>query len=780
LNFNLFGTKGQTLANLEKFGLSKSIILSGMLLKRTHLASIDFDSQCKKIFSDEELFAVRSSFVNEDSLFESNAGKFLSILNCSYQSLRVSALEVFNSNKFPHIDDEILIQPMLKSVTLSGVVLTYDRDTKNHYRIIEYSENGNTASVTSGASIDSITRIYWRDCFRNSRDIYLNSIGEMVEELEKILGTDKLDIEFAFQQGQPKPFLLQVRPLVDSSSIDSKTKSTSVDQYLPILERKLEGIFQQHPFLVGDTTILGVMPDWNPAEIIGIRPRPLALSLYRELITDGMWAYQRHNYGYRNLRSFPLMLDLGGQPYIDVRISFNSFIPEKLPSNIAHKLVNGYLEKLRNQPGLHDKVEFEIVTSSLNLDFDQKIDELKSYGLDQSEIGIFKESLKQITENVFTRENPRWKIDEQRIMLLESRREKILNSKLGHLDKIYWLLEDCKRYGTLPFGGLARAAFISTQLLNSFQSVGLIDTDQKNLVNKSIKTIASEISLLHKRGKREDFLNSFGHLRPGTYDITQLSYKEDPLMYFSNFNEDNMDYSDSNSQVDLKDIQINFEKITKYLEPIGFSTDAEETFNIIRETIKLRESSKLEFTKNLSCALDVLAEYGSLLGFNRNELSYLNFGAIKAAYLSGLDIKSFFRQEISQNVIEYEICKSLWLPPLIKSASDIYAFDLDNGLANFIGQDCVESRISIPTSNQNLEESIVLIENADPGFDWIFTSSIKGIITAYGGMNSHMAVRSGEFGLPCAIGVGQKKFNELKNANRIRLDCLNKMITILS
>ena len=35
------------------------------------------------------------------------------------------------------------------------------------------------------------------------------------------------------------------------------------------------------------------MPDWNPAEIIGIRPKPLDLSLYKELITDHVWAKNR-------------------------------------------------------------------------------------------------------------------------------------------------------------------------------------------------------------------------------------------------------------------------------------------------------------------------------------------------------------------------------------------------------------------------------------------------------------------------------------------------------
>ena len=35
------------------------------------------------------------------------------------------------------------------------------------------------------------------------------------------------------------------------------------------------------------------MPDWNPAEIIGIKPKPLALSLYKGLITDSIWSQQR-------------------------------------------------------------------------------------------------------------------------------------------------------------------------------------------------------------------------------------------------------------------------------------------------------------------------------------------------------------------------------------------------------------------------------------------------------------------------------------------------------
>jgi phosphoenolpyruvate-protein kinase (PTS system EI component) len=72
----------------------------------------------------------------------------------------------------------------------------------------------------------------------------------------------------------------------------------------------------------------------------------------------------------------------------------------------------------------------------------------------------------------------------------------------------------------------------------------------------------------------------------------------------------------------------------------------------------------------------------------------------------------------------------------------------------------------------------VLIENADPGFDWLFNLNIKGLITRFGGANSHMAIRCNELDIPAAIGVGDKIFYDLKNANHVLLDCVLKKIDI--
>lgn len=778
----MLSSKGRTLEFLSN-KLESSLTLPLLLIKRRDFKSnkIGFIQPIlDKKFRDTKNFAVRSSFSVEDNLKASNAGAFLTLLDVKRESLEDSIFKVFNSNSEPDFDDEVIIQPMLENVMSSGVVMTYDRDTNNFYRIVEYINGSNTVLVTSGRSSESRLRIYWRDSYRISEDQFVIAIGMMVDELEKIFQTDKLDVEFAFIQDQAKPFILQVRPIVVTDKVQIKPESRQTEKYLSVLESKLGKIFQPHPFLAGKTTILGVMPDWNPAEIIGIRPKPLALSLYRELITDGMWAYQRHNYGYRNLRSFPLMIDLGGQPFIDVRTSFNSFIPENLDDGIAEKLVNGYLEKLSDHPSLHDKVEFEIVVSCLTLDFDDQLNELNSIGLDKSEVKLFRTSLQQITQNIFSTSLPLWINDMNRIDKLSERREKILDSNLGHLGKIYWLLEDCKRYGTLPFGGLARAAFISTQLLKSFENQNLISVEQKELILKTTQTVATEFLKLFSINSQKEFLLKFGHLRPGTYDITQLSYKDAPDFYLNYANKSRIQDSTLTANIDLHDIGINFEKVGLHLRTIGIDLEPKKVFDYITKTIELRESSKLNFSHNLSAALDIISDMGKELGFTREDLSYLNFSSLRTAHLSAPELEPYFLKTITQNREQYEICKSLWLPQLIKEPHDIYEFEINESIINFIGQNCIEADTSVISNQKNIEGTIVLIEHADPGFDWIFTKNIQGLITAYGGVNSHMAVRASEFGLPCAIGVGQKKFNELMGSKRIRLDCGSKLITIIS
>ena len=101
---------------------------------------------------------------------------------------------------------------------------------------------------------------------------------------------------------------------------------------------------------------------------------------------------------------------------------------------------------------------------------------------------------------------------------------------------------------------------------------------------------------------------------------------------------------------------------------------------------------------------------------------------------------------------------------------------------NFITKKVVKARSQFIGKSQiyeSLKNKIILIENADPGYDWIFTRNIIGLITKYGGANSHMAIRSAEYNLPAAIGCGERMFVKLKNSRVIYLNCNEKLLKVI-
>ena len=335
--------------------------------------------------------------------------------------------------------------------------------------------------------------------------------------METLLGTDAIDVEFAVDSGG-QLHLLQVRRLAVDR--DAQIDDAAVEAAAADVACKVELLSRPHPYLHGDHAIFGVMPDWNPAEIIGLKPRPLSLSLYRELITDAIWAYQRDNYGYKNLRSFPLLVNLlHGLPYVDVRVSFNSFIPRDLGDDLAGRLVNYYIGRLLAEPHLHDKVEFEIIFSCYTLDLPTRAKTLSDYGFSTAELGELSDALRRLTNRVIHGQTGRWRRDREKIDQLAERLPNIRDAGIDKISRIYWLIEDCKRYGTLPFAGLARAGFIAVQLLQSFVAVGVLSPAEHAAFLADVDTVGSRIGHDFAHSSKEEFLNRYGHLRPGTYDI---------------------------------------------------------------------------------------------------------------------------------------------------------------------------------------------------------------------------------------------------------------------
>ena len=90
----------------------------------------------------------------------------------------------------------------------------------------------------------------------------------------------------------------------------------------------------------------------------------------------------------------------------------------------------------------------------------------------------------------------------------------------------------------------------------------------------------------------------------------------------------------------------------------------------------------------------------------------------------------------------------------------------------------VESKIYHLNNNKfkNLNDKIICIRGADPGYDFIFNHKISGLITEYGGANSHMSIRCSELNIPAAIGVGSITFNDIIKSKKVNLDPLAKKI----
>lgn len=305
---------------------------------------------------------VRSSGISEDSAKESLAGHFVSIPDVKGESqIKEAVGKVIASFGARSINDQVFIQPMLLNIAIGGVAFTRDPNTGGNYFVVNYDDHsGSIATVTSGQS-NRLRTFYYDKTHQtdpNKIDPWLLRLISLLREIEELFASDAIDIEFAVDK-ENNLYLLQVRPLI--ITIQSKLSRKEHGRVLSQIIHKIKQLNARHPYVYGERTVFGVMPDWNPAEMIGIRPRPFALSLYKEMITDNIWAYMRDNYGYMNLRSFPLLINFGGLPYIDVRISFNSFIPSDINPDLADRLVNYYIDRLVEKPSCHDKVEFEIL-----------------------------------------------------------------------------------------------------------------------------------------------------------------------------------------------------------------------------------------------------------------------------------------------------------------------------------------------------------------------------------------------------------------------------------
>tara|TARA_Y200000002_G_scaffold131739_1_gene108524 strand:+ start:5956 stop:8955 length:3000 start_codon:yes stop_codon:yes gene_type:complete len=779
----ILGTKAETLQRIKP-KLKKSKVNDQVTTSWK-----DWKNEPKKIiekiqskFKGQSLI-VRSSTIREDGWETANAGVFGTKMNikCDDEiSLNKAIEEVFQSFKKESIsmESQVLVQPFVKDVKISGVLFTCDLITGAPYYIINYDDNsGRTDTITSGRLNIGKTLVILRNKLKLSSDVdtRIVKIIDAAQEIEQLLGYNKLDIEFAIDSSD-QCFTFQIRPI----TVSHKSYHIDEDKFelnLKNAQMQFRACQKKSPNIIGNYTVFSRMTDWNPAEIIGMRPNALAIDLYNHIITEEIWAEQRSQYGYRDVRPAPLVYNFCAQPYVDCRASINSFIPSVLPEDCATRLVDAYLNIIKKNSYLHDKLELDVVFTIWVPTFNEDAKKrFKDENISSNDIISLENALKNLTVKALLRLDS----DIFSINTLSHRFNLLMDSNLGIIDKIYQLIEDCRRFGTLAFAHAARAGFVAVTLLKSLVRLGYLTQDRMLQFQESIQTVTSDFqnALFDNNLSDEDILKQFGHLRPGTYDVNQSAYWERPNFYLSRG-------SQSSSTKFSKKINKNkfifrereLQGIQIILDELPTTLKTQDLINYFSMAIQAREKTKFQFTRNLSAALDLIIKYGKKnLDLTREEIGYLTFDDIKGLRTNLLDedlIQNFVKLRKS-DFIEKHQAK---LPSFIVDEKDFIYYEQQKSEANFITRENTIGDIVFIDSNIELDFTgkIIIVPNADPGFDWIFSHNIAGLITQYGGANSHMAIRCAELGIPAAIGIGEKLYESLREG-RLLLDCQKGII----
>lgn len=727
---------------------------------------------------------VRSSASNEDSLQTSNAGHYDSNLNIHADDpAEVAAaiegvLASYRRDGLQGAGEQVLVQTQTEDVVAGGVVFTRDLQRNRPYYLVNYDDNGSTDSVTSGSGGKSL----WisRDTEPEAAPQPWRLLIGAVQEIERVLDGMILDVEFAITKAA-EVVIFQVRPLAANYRF---SKEFDDETFFAHKRQVKEAVRSQGGGLDKTAMLFSDMAFWNPSEMIGVHPHELAYSLYREIITKRAWNEGLTPMGYRRVDK-ELMVRFSGKPYISIDYSFESLIPSALSDELSEKLVGFYKKKLREDLTAHDKIEFEIVYSCYDFATADKLEHLTDEGFYVEECQALRRALRELTLRGIGAYFDVLAQDEAALERLEHSRGQIQRklrcqeeNTAALLSYFTALVNGIKQYGTPQFSRQARYAFIARSLCNSLVEKGYAAQEEMDAFMRGIETVAAQFArdmdeYLDGTLSQEEFFEKYGHLRSGTYDIRAPRYEQ-------------IDFQPRRGKAKKEPVQPASDLPEKALErallEAGFDgvTPAELT-RFIRTAFQQRERFKFEFTKSLSLALEVLRMVGRNLDIQDWELSYLQVADILAAeyYGSGEELVAFWRALIRRRRELREDDALLVLPDVLTRAEDVDIVSMQEARPNFITEKAVTGEVAAAERMGEgcLSGKIVLLEKADPGFDWIFSQNIAGLITCYGGAASHMAIRCAEFGVPAAIGCGKKIYAYVSTLNTVSLDAKHGKIT---
>jgi phosphohistidine swiveling domain-containing protein len=309
---------------------------------------------------------------------------------------------------------------------------------------------------------------------------------------------------------------------------------------------------------------------------------------------------------------------------------------------------------------------------------------------------------------------------------------------------------------------------------------GVFSLDDRACFIGSLGLVASEMRRDLAELDRAVFLKRYGHLRPGTYDILSPRYDETPERYFDWSAKGSPTPGGRGEKTPFELSGKQRRQIEALLVREGLAFDASRLMAFLATAIRGREHGKLAFTSVLSDVLTRARRLGERSGFSVDDMSYFDVRTLGTLTGRRADDLPVLREVVDRGRAAHAVSQTVVLPPLVTDPANVKSFALPQIRPNFVTQGKATARVARIDAGDVPDGAIVLVASADPGYDWLFTKGIAGLVTAFGGANSHMAIRALELGIPAVIGAGTALFEQWSRAHVLELDAASGLVTVIA
>lgn len=366
-----------------------------------------------------------------------------------------------------------------------------------------------------------------------------------------------------------------------------------------------------------------------------------------------------------------------------------------------------------------------------------------------------------------------------------------LRNMLEELDLLY--LEDSFVSGlegniTTEMG--LRVGDLADLIRNNLKEIDILNKNPKDAHLLLLKNASDEL-----KSELSDFLRQFGMRGIGEIDITNPRYQEDftpiSMSILNNINTLEKNEHRENYQRLIEKSSESEQLILEAYEKIGkddLVKKVENHLNNIKTFLPLREYGKYIIVGVFNEVRKVIDEVGDKLEKdnlldNRYDIFYLNLDEIYQA----LTEKVNFKESIQCRKIEYDRYEKLNPPRVITNEGEIFSGSYSKeGVPEgaFVGMPVSAgiyegyARVILNPNDDSLQKNEILVTKfTDPGWTPLFVNA-KGLVLEVGGLMTHGAIVSREYGIPALVGV-EDATSLIKTGDYLRIDAYKGYVEII-